>query len=336
MPVVSLETARAHERAEGRIERNRVVAAAAQRQRQSALDAARGDAGDEIGEPAERARRQPGEHVVFGEPARAAIALGQELALLAVERLEMAAIARRHLDATGLPNIETELIMDHDDVRPPARGMAGIQQRHLQTLGGDRVRFHEAVIDEIRHRGDAGAGKFRQIAVVVIAAPGFIRPCDGISDQRRETGELAGQRRQAADAERIEPPQRIHQREDDEGGRYHRPAQIGKDRKQERRGIAVDHHQVDEVRGHLHDVVLEPRQQDQHHDQRQRQRARQRRTPQQRDPEEVQNSPRQQKAGARAEIGLGLQHHGQRRQMRRRDREQPPDADRGKAGRRRR
>ena len=53
-----LETARAHEGAIGRIERDRVVAAAAQRQRQSALDAARRDAGHEIGKPAERARRQ--------------------------------------------------------------------------------------------------------------------------------------------------------------------------------------------------------------------------------------------------------------------------------------
>ena len=129
----------------------------------------------------------------------------------------MAAIARRHLDATGLTDVEAEFVMDHDDVRPAAGGMAGIQQRHLETLGGDRVRFHEAVIDEIRHRGDAGAGKFRQIAVVVIAAPGFIRPGEGISDQRGKTGQLAGQRRQAADAERIEPPQRVHQGKDDDG-----------------------------------------------------------------------------------------------------------------------
>ena len=324
-----LETARAHERAIGRIERDGAVAAAAQRQRQAALDAARGDAGHEIGKPAERARRQPGEHVVFGEPARAAIALGQELALLAVERFEMAAIARRHLDAIGLTNVETGFVMDHDDVGPPAGGMAGIQQRHLEALGGDGVGFHETVIDEIRNRGDAGAGEFRQIAVVVVAAPGLIGPGEGISDQRREARQLAGQRRQAADAERIEPPQRVHQGDGDEGRSDDRPAQIGEDRKQERRGIAVDHHQVDEVGGHLHDVVLEPRQQHQHHDQRQRQRARQRRTPQQRDKEEVQNPPGQQKSDPRAEIGFGPQHHGQRRQMRCRDGKQPPDADRG-------
>ena len=116
------------------------------------------------------------------------------------------------------------------------------------------------------------------------------------------------------------------------GGADHRPAQIGEDRKQERRAIAVDHHQVDEVRGHLHDVVLEPRQQDQHHDQGQRQRARQRRTPQQRDPEEVQDAPGQQKTEPRAEIGFGLQHQADRRQMGRGDGKQPPDADRGNAG----
>src|SRR5205814_7264688 len=108
--------------------------------------------------------------------ARAAIALGQEYALLAVERFEMAAIARRLLDACCLTNVETGLVMDHDDVGPAACGMAGVQQRHLETLGGDRVRFHETVIDKIRYRGDAGTGKFRQVAVVVIAAPGFIGP----------------------------------------------------------------------------------------------------------------------------------------------------------------
>ncbi len=209
--------------------------------------------------------------------------------------------------------------------------MAGIQERHLEALGRGRGRFHEAVIDEVRHGGDAGAGKFRQIAVVVVAAPGFVGPFDGISDKGGKTGQLAGQRRQAADPERIEPPQRIHQGNDDQARRYHRPAQMGKDRKQECRGVAVDHHQVDEVRGHLHDVVLEPRQQNQHDHQGQRQCARQSGTPQHRDPEEVQDPPREQKAGARTEVGLGLQHDGQRRQMRRRHRKQPPDADRGKA-----
>ncbi len=209
--------------------------------------------------------------------------------------------------------------------------MAGIHKRHLEALGGDGVGFHEAVIDEIRNGCHAGAGKFRQIAVVVVAAPGFIGPRKGISDKRRNTRQLAGQSRQATDAERIEPPQRVHQGNDDEGCSYHRPAQIGENRKQERRGIAVDHHQIDEVRGHLHDIVLEPRQQDQHHDESERQCARQGGTPQQRDPEEVQDPPRQQEACARPEIGFGLEHDGQRRQMRGRDGKQTPDSDRAQA-----
>ena len=210
--------------------------------------------------------------------------------------------------------------------------MTGIDQRHLQPLGGHGLRFHEAVIGEVGNRRHARAGEFGEIAVVVIAAPGFVRPGDGITGQHGETGQLAGQRRQAADAERIEPPQRVHQRQDDERGADHVPAQVRKDREQVGRGVAVDHHQVDEVRGHLHDVVLEPRQQHQQHDQRQRQRARQRRAPQQRDKEEVQNAPRQRKTHAAAEIGFGLQHDRQRGHVRCRNSRKPPEADGGKAG----
>ncbi len=225
-----LETARAHEGAIGRIERERVVAAAAQRQRQAALDPARRDAGDEIGEPAERTRRQPGEHIVFGEPARAAIALGEEFTRLAVGRIEVAAVAPGHLDAFGLTNVETGFVVDHDDVGPPPGGMAGIHQRHVEMIVGYRIGFQKAVLDEIRYRGDAGAGKFRQIAVVVITAPGFIRPGEGIADQSGQTRQRASRRRQAADAERIEPPQRIHQGDRDGGSRNHGPAQMRKDR----------------------------------------------------------------------------------------------------------
>ena len=203
----------------------------------------------------------------------------------------MAAIAGGHLDAARLADVETQLVVDHDDVRPSASGTTGVEQRHFQPFGGNRVRFHKSVVDEIGDCRHAGAGKFRQIAIIVIASPGFLRHRDGITDKCRQTGELASEGRQAAHTKRIEPPQRIHQRENDEHGQDHRPAQIGKDRKQKCRGIAIDHHQVDEVGGHLDDVVLQPREQDQQHDQRQRQGARQSRPPQQCDPEEVQNSP---------------------------------------------
>ena len=210
--------------------------------------------------------------------------------------------------------------------------MAGIHQRHLEPFVGERLGFHETVIDEVGYRGDAGA---RRISTDSRRrnSRARLRPATitGIDDQRREAGELAGERRQAADAERVEPPQRVHQGNGDEAGRDHRPAQIGEDREQERGGVAIDHHQVDEVRRHLHDVVLQPRQQHQHHDQRQRQRTRQRRAPHQRDEEEVQDPPGQQKADARAEIGLGLDHDRECRQMRRCNSQQPPDADRGNA-----
>src|SRR5215469_18706075 len=87
-----LEAARAHEGALRRIERERLVAAALERERQAAIDMAGRQPRHEIGEAAERARREPGQHVIFGVPARPAIALGEEGALAAVEGFEMGAI----------------------------------------------------------------------------------------------------------------------------------------------------------------------------------------------------------------------------------------------------
>src|SRR5207244_7305527 len=105
----------------------------------------RRDAGDEIGEAAERARRQAREYVVLGHPACAAAALGHELALATVKGLEVAAIARRHLDAVGLTDVEARLVVNHDDVRAAAGDMTGIDQWHLEPLGRHGLRFHEAV-----------------------------------------------------------------------------------------------------------------------------------------------------------------------------------------------
>ena len=169
-----------------------------------------------------------------------------------------------------------EFIMDHDDVRPPARRMAGIDQRRGEAACDRRVRFEDAVLKEVVDGDDAGAREFREIAVVVIASPSLVRIGHRIERERRETAERGCERGQAPDAERIEPPQRIHQGNRDQPRQDHRPAQIRKDREQERDRVAVDHHEVDEVHRHLRDVVLEARQQHQHDDQGQRQRARQR------------------------------------------------------------
>jgi len=53
-------------------------------------------------------------------------------ALLASNGLEMAAIALRHLDAAGLRS-QAGFLMGPDDVGRNALGLAGIQQRHLET-----------------------------------------------------------------------------------------------------------------------------------------------------------------------------------------------------------
>src|SRR6516164_1485401 len=112
----SLEATRAHERAERRIEREGVITAASQRGWQAAIDAAGRNPGDEIGKTAEAAGRQSLEHVVLSVPARAAIAFNQKVALLAVERLEMRAVAARHFDAWRHANVKTRLVVNEDDV----------------------------------------------------------------------------------------------------------------------------------------------------------------------------------------------------------------------------
>src|SRR3954453_1217110 len=164
-----LETACAHESAIGGIERQGTVSATPQREWQSALDAPGGDARDEVREPSKGSRRQPRQHIVFGEPARPAIALGQKLALLAVERFEMAAVGGWKLDALRLANVKTGLIVDHDDERPAPGRLVGVQQRDVQPPAPRRIRFHEAEMDEVRDGGDAGAREFREITVMEVA-----------------------------------------------------------------------------------------------------------------------------------------------------------------------
>ena len=94
-----LEVARAEKGAEPGIDAVGAIAAVVQRVRQASRDAAGCDPRHELGEVAERARRQSAQHVVFGVPGRPAGAFDQERALLAVERAEVALIAGRHLDA---------------------------------------------------------------------------------------------------------------------------------------------------------------------------------------------------------------------------------------------
>src|SRR6516225_1603234 len=145
-----LKIPRAHESAERRIKRKRAIAAALQRRRQAAIDAAGGNARHEISKTAERTRRQPRQHVVLGEPARPAIAFYQKIALLAVERLEMHAIAARHLDAWRHANVEARFVVDKDDVRRRRR-VPAFTRNGLQAFGGDGIGPHQPTMVAISY-----------------------------------------------------------------------------------------------------------------------------------------------------------------------------------------
>src|SRR5580658_10617665 len=162
-----LEALRAHEGAERRIERKRAITAAPQRRRQSALDSAGGNAGDEVREAAEGTRREAFQHVVFGEPAWSAIAFDQEIALLAVERLEMRAVAVRHLDARGHADVEARLVVDENNVRRLLGRRAALLANRLQAVGSEGVGLHEAVRHQFRDRIDAGAREGRYLAAAI-------------------------------------------------------------------------------------------------------------------------------------------------------------------------
>ena len=120
-----LEGARAEEVAIGRIERDGLVAAIPQRLRQSAGDAAGGDPRDVELQIAERPRRQAGQHIELRVPGRTAGGFRHHGPLLAVDGLEVVGISRRHLDIGRSGDVEARLVEQHDDVRPPGRGVAG-------------------------------------------------------------------------------------------------------------------------------------------------------------------------------------------------------------------
>ena len=139
-----LEGARAQEGAVERIEAEGLVAAMRQRRGQSAPDAAGGDARDGRCEASIGSRRQAGEHIVFREPARAAIALDDQLAGLAVKRAEMVLVTRRHVDAGDGGDVEARLIVQENNVRQLACRRAGGNRRYLQLLGCGRARIQDS------------------------------------------------------------------------------------------------------------------------------------------------------------------------------------------------
>jgi len=151
------ERAGGQKAADHRKDREGPVAAAGERARQAARHPPGGDGGDEKLERSIGARGQAGEHVVFGEPARAAGPFHQKFPRLAVEGQEVAAVILGYLDPVDGPDIEARFIVQQDDVREPGRRPAGLLRGELETSGDRGVGFQEPMGHQRGHRVDARA-----------------------------------------------------------------------------------------------------------------------------------------------------------------------------------
>ena len=100
-----------------------------------------------------------------------------------------------------------ELVVDHDDVRTPAGGIARLLARDRKAIGDDAVGFQESVLHEVGDGVDAGARELRQVAVVEEAFPGVVRPDQRQCDEQDHRRGAAGGGIEPSDAERIEAPE---------------------------------------------------------------------------------------------------------------------------------
>ena len=196
----------------------------------------------------------------------------------------------------------------------------------LQTLGGDGVGFHEAVREQFGDRVDAGAREGRYLVAAIERLERLQRQ---MRLDRREPADASQHRRyrgQPADAERIGAPGEHHQRHQRDDAQHHDPAQRRIDREQEADGIGVDDHEIDEVRRHHQHVVFQVGEQHQHRHHHQRQRAGDGRPAGEREPEEIQDAPGQQKCRDLDRPGFGREHDGESDDVRGGDQRQPPIA----------
>ena len=263
-----------------------------------------------IGEAAERSRRQAREHIVLGVPARPAVALDQKITLLAVERLEMRAIAARHLDTGRHANVETRLVVDQNDVRWRGLGPAGVRER-LQAFGGDSIGLHQPMCRQFGNGVDAGAGEGGHEIAAVKGFERLQRKKRFERDKTGDTGHGGNCRNTPAHAQRIEAPGAC-----DEGHQYydaqrHRCLQRRENREQKSDGIGIDDHQIDEVRRHHQHVVFKLRQQHEQRHQHQGNEAGEQRPLHERDDDEIDDCPSQQECRHRDSVGLGRDHHRQ-------------------------
>jgi len=167
-----LKTARTEESARPGIKGVGLVAATGERARQAALDPVGGDLSDEISEASEGFYRKAGENVVFGVPTRTADAFDRERSDPAVERLEMPAIVGGNPNPGHDGDVETRLVVHHDDVRALAGRLAGRTDHRFEPVGSHGVGFHESV----RHQlGDRGNARSHEVGNVVVAIEGVVR-----------------------------------------------------------------------------------------------------------------------------------------------------------------
>ena len=184
--------------------------------------------------------------------------------------------------------------------------MCGSRWPGLQDAGAavDRrsangaVRLHEAA------RRDVVAAPARRSARTATRSRPTRTPSRGPS-ARRTTGRSARRdkrRRRAPPSATAREPDRATRTAPAAAARCRRGRDLRRqsreDREQEGGGVGVDQHDVDEIGAHDQDVLLELRQQDQHHDHDERQRRRDGRTAQQQEPERSSAGPRS--AGRRA------------------------------------
>src|SRR3954470_23294436 len=127
------------------------------------MEVSGGDPGDGGRKASVGTGRKAGQHVILCEPAWSAHALHDEFARLAVQRLEMMAIACGHLDAGRHGNVETGFVMEKDDVREFTRRPAGGGLRQLHAFSYRCVRFQISVPGEFMNSLDAGAREFGDI-----------------------------------------------------------------------------------------------------------------------------------------------------------------------------
>ncbi len=208
--------------------------------------------------------------------------------------------------------------------------MTDFLARHRQTIG-DHVGFEKPVLHEVGDGVDAGARELREVIVVEKAFPGIMRPDQRQRDQHRERSSASCGGIEAAQAKRIEPPQQVRQRHGSKPCEGDGLPEIRENREQVAERRAIDHHHVDEVHRHLHDVVFQSRQQDQHRQHRKRQPAGNGRAASQRDQQHVEGDPAQQECGPRDRIDLGHDQQHKRCELRRNHERDAPESGAGRS-----